>query len=522
MSMKGKASLAVLTVVAFLAGILFTTMGANVFDAGERVGLESRAGNTSIDLDADNPMLRMEEAFAEVSERVNRTVVQIRSEQVVEGRQNPFEGTPFEDFFGGGPFGGQGGEDQIRPGLGSGVIASSDGHIITNNHVIENADNLEVRVFDGRYYPAEVVGTDPGSDLAVIKIDADGLDSISFGNFDDLRIGQWALAFGSPLSEDLENTVTAGIISATNRTSAEISARINLFAELIQTDAAINPGNSGGPLVNIRGELIGINSAIMSRTGGNMGIGFAVPVNVVENVVDQLIADGTVRRAYLGVSFDRVSRSLADALDVPRGTAQLVEVNDGTPAAEAGLEVGDIVVSVDGRELRDYNQIRTIIGNKRPGDSVDMTVTDESGERRTLTIELGERPDEGQLSGRQPDRNSEPDDDISGELEEMGLSLSDATSEELRRLGIRGVGEIDGVLITEISRTSRAYRDGELRQGHVITEINRERVRDRSEFLDVYRELPSGESFIIRVLRPQRAQDGSVEMSPFFTALQKP
>ncbi|NBC01061.1 MAG: serine protease, partial [Bacteroidetes bacterium] len=191
-------------------------MGANVFEAGERIGLESRAGDTSIELDADSPILNLEESFVEVSNRVNRTVVQIRSEQVVEGRRNPFEGTPFEDFFGGSP----GGEDQIRPGLGSGVIATSDGHIITNNHVIENADNLEVRLFDGRYYPAEVVGTDPGSDLAVIRIDADDLDTISFGNHEAVQIGQWALAFGSPLSEDLENTVTAGIVSAKNRTSA--------------------------------------------------------------------------------------------------------------------------------------------------------------------------------------------------------------------------------------------------------------------------------------------------------------
>lgn len=521
MSTQGKASLAILTVVAFLAGILFTTMGANVFEAGERIGLESRAGDTSIELDADSPILTLEESFVEVSERVNRTVVQIRSEQVIEGRPNPFEGTPFEDFFGS-PFGGQGGEDQIRPGLGSGVIATSEGHIITNNHVIENADNLEVRLFDGRYYPAEVVGTDPGSDLAVIKIDTDGLDTISFGDHDNLRIGQWALAFGSPLSEDLENTVTAGIVSATNRTSAEISARINVFAELIQTDAAINPGNSGGPLVNARGELIGINSAIMSRTGGNMGIGFAIPVNVVENVVDQLIADGTVRRAYLGVNFDRVPRSLADALDVPRGTAQLTDVQSDTPAERAGLQEGDIIISVDGRQLRDFNQIRTIIANMRPGDSVDMEVTDETGERRTVSVELGERPDGEALAGQQRNRDDAPSDDVSGELEEMGISLTDASPEALRRLGIRGVSDIEGVLIREVSRTSRAYRDGELRQGMVITEVNRETVSNQDEFLEVYRDLPSGESFIVRVLRPQRTPDGGIEMSSFYTALQKP
>jgi serine protease Do len=518
MSTQGKASLAILTVVAFLAGILFTTMGANVFEAGERIGLESRAGDTSIELDADSPILNLEESFVEVSDRVNRTVVQIRSEQVVEGRRSPFEGTPFEDFFGGSP----GGEDQIRPGLGSGVIATSDGHIITNNHVIENADNLEVRLFDGRYYPAEVVGTDPGSDLAVINIDADGLDTISFGDHDTLQIGQWALAFGSPLSEDLENTVTAGIVSAKNRTSAEISARINLFSELIQTDAAINPGNSGGPLVNIRGELIGINSAIMSRTGGNVGIGFAIPVNVVENVVDQLIANGTVRRAYLGVVFDRVPRSLAEALDVPRGTAQLTNVQSGTPAERAGLQPGDIIISVDGRQLRDYNQIRTIIANKRPGETVDIEVMDESGGRRTVTVELDEQPDSQALAGRQPSDTGSSDDDVSGEMEEMGISVTDATPEALRRLGIRGVSDVEGVLITEVSRTSRAYRDGELRQGFIITEVNREPIRNQKEFMDVYRDLPSGDSFIIRVLRPQRTPDGSVELSSFFTALQKP
>ena len=516
MSVRGKTSLAIFVAVAFLAGVLFTTAGANFFDFGDRIGTDSQAaeigGNTLVDPISSDARVEFEEATVAVTEAVSPTVVQIRAEQRVEGRgnaANPFEGTPFEDFFNMPP--GQQGP-QFRAGLGSGVIIREDGYIATNNHVVGQADMLEVRLADGRFMDAEVIGTDPASDLAVIKVEATGLPAISIGSMSDVRIGQWVLAFGSPLAEELDNTVTAGIVSALGRTSDNLRD-LNPFSSFIQTDAAINPGNSGGPLVDLRGRLIGINSAILSRSGGYQGIGFAIPISVVENVTSQLIETGTVQRGYLGVAFDSVPESLAETLDVPRGAAQVTQVLPGTAAAEAGLEEGDIITRVDGIALRDYNQLRTIIANKRPGDVVEVDVV-RDGEPRVLAIELGTREDDP-LAENRPTRPDNADEESS--IEQLGLSLSDLTPTLVQRLGLdETAASVEGVIITDINQASEAYREAELRRGDIITEIDRQRVDNRDALMDVYRDIDEGESFLVRVLRPAGG-----ELRPFLTALTK-
>ena len=518
MSITGKSSLAIFIVVAFLSGILFTTVGANIFDLGDKIGTTSEAaiaeGTTTVEVADNDPALTLEDAFVRVAESVNPAVVQIHAEQRVEGRsfqgQNPFEGTPFEPFFGN-PGGGDAGP-QFRSGLGSGVIARSDGYIITNNHVIAQADELEVSLADGRYLEAEVIGTDPNSDLAVIKVNATDLPSISFGQMDDVRIGQWVMAFGSPLSEDLDNTVTAGIVSAMGRTSRNLSS-LNLYAAFIQTDAAINPGNSGGPLVNLRGELVGINSAILSRSGGNQGIGFAIPVNVVENVVGQLIDKGHVERGFLGVTFDQVPATLADALDVPRGAAQVTSVQPNSAAEEAGLQEGDIITEVQGQPLRDYNQLRTIISNHLPGDELELRLV-RNGDERTVTATLGTLELDEAISSNAPNQRG---DDEDSSMEQLGLSLSDVTPTLLQRLGVEDANNIAGVVITDIQTGSTAYRDAELRRGDIITEVDREPVENLSAFRSVYRQIEQGNTFLVRVLRP-----GGGELRPFLTALTKP
>ena len=513
MSVRGKASIAIIVVVAFVAGVLATTAGTNVLGIADWIGTDSRAGQSVASVTKDSPPIPadappFEEVFIRVSEAVNPAVVQIRSERVDESRfenLNPFfEGTPFEEFFRGQP-------RQFRSqALGSGVIVRDDGYIITNNHVIQDAEELEVKLFGGDYYDAEVVGTDPNSDLAVIRIDVSGLPTIPFGSIDNIRIGQWVLAFGSPLSEDLGNTVTAGIVSAVGRTSMALS-QLNTFSSFIQTDAAINPGNSGGPLVNLRGELIGINSAIFSRSGGYQGVGFAIPVDVVNNVTTQLIESGSVERAFLGVSFGPVSPSLAEAFAVPRGAAQVEEVTAGSAAEKADLKAGDIITAIDGYQLKDYNQLRTIIGNKLPGEEVRLDVVRE-GEPTEIVVKLGKR-DEEALASRLGQPGSEGD---SPGMKKLGLRIMDLSDQVRQRLGLSDTS-VQGVVIAEIDRASDAFRDANLREGVVIVEVDKKKIRSTADFEQAYAAVEPGDHFLVRVVRPS----GQITRS-FITALVKP
>ncbi len=514
MSAKRRASIAAIVVVTFVAGILAATFGANVLGIAHRVGSDTVA-SVANDPQSNAPVASLpdstpfEEVFVQVADIVNPAVVQIRSERVSRSESNQthpfFEGFPFEEFF----------RRNMPPqefrsqALGSGLIIRYDGYIITNNHVIQGADELEVKLFRGDFYDAEVVGTDPNSDLAVIKIAATGLPTIPSGTKDEIRVGQWVMAFGSPLSEDLGNTVTAGIVSGIGRTSFELS-RLNSFSSFIQTDAAINPGNSGGPLVNLRGELIGINSAIFSRSGGYQGVGFAIPVDVVSNVTTQLIDSGTVERGFLGVSFGPVSPSLSRALDVPRGAAQVESITESSAAEKAGLRPGDVITTVDGFDLQDYNQLRTIIGNKLPGDSVELSVVRE-GDRKKVTVKLGRRDEDAiaQNLGRADSNKAKG-------MEALGISVRAVTPELLRQIGVSDT-KISGVIITEISQSSDAYREADLRERDIITEVDKKGVQNEDEFVRAIDSIKPGELFLVKVVRPA----GETTRS-FITALNKP
>lgn len=510
MSAFGRTSIAVLLVGAFLAGILSATVGANWFDAGDRVGTAAVAADRPVSEAplAAPTLLDFETSFISIAETVNPAVVQIRSERVV-SRPNPFENTPFRDFFNQNP---DNPDNEFRSqALGSGVIVRADGYIVTNDHVIRNADDLEIQMFDGEFYEAEVVGSDRDSDLAVIRIKADNLPYLRYGQIDDVKVGQWVMAFGSPLSQDLGNTVTSGIVSALGRTSGNLS-NLNLFAQFIQTDAAINPGNSGGPLVDLRGRLIGINSAIYSRTGGNQGIGFAIPVDVVENVVEQLIDVGEVERGALGLNFDAISQSLAETLDISRGAAQVTVVLPDSPAERAGIEVGDVVVAVNGRSLRDSNELRTLVGNLPPGARVKLDVMRED-DRRSITVELGRRSEIIVANAaNQPDAMGNPGD---GSFEELGVTVRDLTADLAEQGGFPR--EQRGVLVTAVDAQSLAYREAELREGDVITDADRQGVENARDFRRIYADIDSGDSFIVRVLRIQNGQ-----VATYFTALTKP
>jgi len=516
MSVKGKASVAILLAASFIAGILFTTAGANLFGWGNSVGTESRAsgpgGTTAISATNNAGFQRavsLEDAFMEVAESVNPAVVQIRAETVRE-RRSPFEGTPFEDFFGRPPGGGgQGGN--VRQGLGSGVVVRADGHIITNNHVVEGADNLRVRMHNGELHDAEVVGTDPFSDLAVIKIDAEDLRVVSFGDAEAVRPGQWVMAFGSPLDERLSNSVTAGIVSAKGRLqpSGQQDYGVQNF---IQTDAAINPGNSGGPLVNLDGRLVGINTAIASRTGQFQGVGFAIPANTVERVTDQLIETGTVQRARLGVEYTAATQSLIRSEDLPRGTAQVSSVMDGSAAEDAGIEPGDLITAIDGQELDDSLQLSNIIGAKQPGDVAELTIN-RGGETMTMEVELGGFDNEAMASS--DDSSSEEDSGLSSTAEEiqeeLGLSLTDVSQRDLEQLGL----DLEGaVLIEQVDVRNPNIRDANLQPRQLIVQVDGQPTPSVSDFAEVYDSIEPGTSFRLRVMNRQ----GTL----FVTALQKP
>ncbi|NND71753.1 MAG: Do family serine endopeptidase [Rhodothermales bacterium] len=520
MSIQRKLSILTFVVVAFIAGVLFTTAGANLLGSGDRITTNTTASPVIDDQDRASTLvspppsvLEFENAFVSVADVINPVVVQIHSERVsstdTQGQRfNPFEGTPFERLF---PD--DGGEDTLpnqeyrSQALGSGVIVRSDGYIVTNNHVIDGADELEVKLFDGSFYDATVVGTDPQSDLAVIRIDEESLPSIRYGEISNVRVGQWVLAFGSPLSEDLGNTVTSGIVSALGRTSANLS-RLNLFSAFIQTDAAINPGNSGGPLVNLHGELIGINSAIYSRSGGNQGVGFAIPVDAVRLVADQLIDNGVVERGFLGVAFGPVSESLADALDVPRGAAQVVGITPGSAAEKAGIAEGDIILSVDGMQLMDYNQLPTIVANQLPGDVVKLEIV-RDGKPLTKSVKLGRRDDAALAAVNPPDQDDSP-----SSMESLGLRLQDVTPEALA--GLRVTQKLEGAFISRIDESSVAYREADLRTGDIIVELDRSPVKGSDDFARLFDRVKDGETVLVKVIRARNDQ-----ISTFYTALEK-
>ena len=504
---KRKASVALLVAAAVLGGIVFVTSAANLAGLD---GLFGQAGAQDALGDAEDIATAEDlgQAFSAVAERVNPAVVQIQSTRLLaQGGNNPFSQFGVPSPFGGG--------DGAQQGLGSGAFVSDDGYVVTNNHVIEDADELRVVLFDGREFEAEVVGADPFSDLAVIKIDGEDFPALSFGDSDALRVGQWVLAIGSPLSADLSNTVTSGIVSSLGRFSGAPDPRGRAtISNYIQTDAAVNPGNSGGPLVNLRGEIVGINSAIATRTGTYNGISFAVPSNIVRSTVEQIIDSGVVERGYLGISFNEASSSLRRLYGVGPGAANIAGISPDasgrTPAADAGLQVDDLITAIDGVELTDSRQIVSLISSKRPGDTVEITYNRE-GDERTARVTLGRRPGDDQIGqnlGR-PDRDADPEPEIEpASMEMFGLTLETVTPRLARQLG----EDIAGVAVTDVERTSEAYREANIRPGMVITEVDREPVGSVAEFRAALADVDAGDSFLVRV------QAGS---SSFLTALTK-
>lgn len=430
--------------------------------------------------------------FTPLVESASPAVVNISTKQKVPARgagpQMPdLEGLPpiFREFFEHGipevP-----GQDQQREAqsLGSGFIISADGYVLTNNHVVADADEIIVRLPDRSELEATLVGADPRTDVALLKIEATGLPTVRLGTSSELKVGEWVLAIGSPFGFD--HTVTAGIVSATGRNLPNES-----YVPFIQTDVAINPGNSGGPLFNLQGEVIGINSQIFTRSGGFMGLSFAIPIDVAMDVSDQLRTDGKVSRGWLGVVIQEVNRDLAESFGLERPAGALVaQVMDGGPAAQGGLRVGDVILSVNDSVIDMSADLPHLIGTIKPNTKAKLGIV-RDGDRETLTVTIGALPEEGEELAATGDRAEKSSN-------RLGVKVSELTAEQKRSLDLPG-----GVVITEVSSGPAAMIG--LRPGDVITHLNNQAIDSASSFGRVAEQLPKNRSVSMRVLRQGRA-----------------
>jgi serine protease Do len=410
------------------------------------------------------------DAIVDIAERTNPTVVTITTQQTVRQRMR----SPFSLFFDDPRFDEE--REFQRSGLGSGVIVSPDGYIITNNHVIRNADEILVQFYEGDSIEAEVIGADPSSDVAILKVDRNSLPAITLGDSDNLRVGELVLAIGSPLTQEFAHTVSMGVVSAKGRANLGLSS----YENYIQTDAAINPGNSGGALINMDGDLVGINTAIASRTGGNQGIGFAIPINMARMVMESILEDGRVVRSYLGITQGAmVDRVMARALDLDVNYGVVVgEVVSGGPAEKAGLAEGDVILRKDGEPIRDWGQFRVSIATSSPGTEIELEIF-RDGDRRTINVVLEEMPEDETLA-------AVPDDTREELQESLGFIVEDLTENIRRQLNIPE--QITGVIVSEVQQGSRAFRQG-LQRGDLITQVQNQPVSDEDQFYNVVSEL---------------------------------
>jgi serine protease Do len=405
------------------------------------------------------------QAFVEVARKVTPSIVMITNEAKL---QNELGDENFRDMFGDDFFGQffrmpPEQREQVRKSIGSGVILSADGYIITNNHVVDNTTKLLVTLPDGKKMSAKIIGADPKSDLALIKVDANNLQPVTLGRSDEVEVGQWVLAIGSPFGEALQHSVTAGIISARGRSNVGIAD----YEDFIQTDAAINPGNSGGALVDLDGNLIGINTAIVSSNGSNAGVGFAIPVNMVRQIAEQLKSEGRVIRGYVGVTIQDLTPELQKSLDLKSSDGAVVsDLEKGSPAYKAGLKPYDVITSVNGTKVRDNAELRDRIASLKPGTKAELGII-RDGKEQTIEIVVGEMKADSGPGGKQQERN-----------EKMGMELQTLTPELAKRLG---TDRENGVVITNVVPGSVAA-DAGLQKGDVIFEVNRKEITSVSDF----------------------------------------
>jgi len=408
--------------------------------------------------------------FADVAEKVNPAVVTISTDKII--KMDRFNQYPFNQFFGWDRNPSQEQEYRTRA-LGSGVIIdATKGYIVTNNHVVEDMDKISVKLMDKRIFEATVVGSDPKSDLAVLQIEADNLSQVDIGDSEKLRVGEWVIAIGSPFSDNLSHTVTAGIISAMGR--SDIISREN-YEDFIQIDAAINPGNSGGALVDLNGKLIGINTAI--ATGGyersNRGVGFAIPVNMVNKVMNDLIDKGYVIRGWLGVAIQEIDDSYAKALGLDtRDGALISNVANSSPADNAGLITGDVILEFNDVSINNSSHLKNVVSSSEPGKRYKVDII-RDGRRKSIYVKLGELPNEPQMAFMETEKSST-----------LGITVQDLNNSLRKHYNLSP--DDDGVVVTEMDKNSEAFRSG-IREGDIIIRVGTNNVRDSNDFKDLIR-----------------------------------
>src|SRR5712691_1665610 len=471
--------------------------------AAERATVVLQAAAPRSQIPAAKPAADWGNAFAAVVDHVKPAVVFVRSER--QSRTTSRRLPPgFDDFFQ------LPRRPQVQEGTGSGFIVSVDGYILTNNHVVAGADQVIVRLPDNREFTARVAGTDPATDVAVIKIDAKNLPTIPFGDSDSTRIGEWVLAIGNPLGDNFTFTVTAGIVSAKGRLLQGLTQSRYAIQDFIQTDAAINPGNSGGPLVNVRGEVIGINAAIASETGYYSGYGFAIPINIAKTVMTQLIATGHVERSVIGVSVLPVRQEDAEDVKLPdiKGAVVQAFTTDNAPAKLAGLQEGDVIIAIDGQPVESVAQLQQRVGFKKPGETVQVTVARKGGARKTIPVKLtaapGSETETTDADEARPSRDSAPSEQALG-ISVEPLSQEDARDAQLSSV-IRSGG---GLVVTQVSPDGPAYErlaDASNGGPDIILRVNGQATRTRPDLHRALASTRSGDILMLAVL--SRTGDG--------------
>lgn len=434
--------------------------------------------------------------FTELVEEAAPGVVNISTSRTIQRSSAPgFGGQEipeiFRHFFGEGlgdnfpaPPGNGQGRSQERQSLGSGFVISDDGYVMTNAHVVQDADEILVRLNDRRELNAEVIGSDPQTDVALLKIDASDLPTLTLGDSDELKVGEWVAAIGSPFGFD--HSVTAGIVSAINRTLPR-----DAYVPFIQTDVAINPGNSGGPLFNLDGEVVGINSQIFTRSGGFMGVSFAIPINVAMDVAEQLREDGRVNRGWLGVMIQPVSQDLAESFGMESAAGALIaDLDPDGPAAQGGLQAGDVILEVNGEEVERSSSLPRLIGKGSPGTEVELTLM-RDGEELTESVELGSWPDIEQQVG-QSDGNNQAQ-------SPLGMVVTEIDDTMREQLNVQG-----GVVVRQVESDSVAA-DAGIRSGDVVVSIDHRSVSSSDELVDIVEELPTDRAIPVRLFRDGRS-----------------
>jgi len=425
-------------------------------------------------------------AFEYAAEKVSPSLVTIGSTKRVQmpdrwrGLPEPFFNSPFRDFFGDDFFGrfrqAPRNRDYVQEGLGSGFIVSEDGYVITNSHVVRGADEVIVTLTDGREFQAEIVGADARTDVAVLKIDADDLQPAELGDSDELRVGRWVVALGNPFG--LQSTITAGIVSATGRSHMGIVD----YEDFIQTDAAINPGNSGGPLVNLRGQVVGVSSAILTRSGGYMGIGFAIPINMVRSIMTSLIEEGQVVRGWLGVLIQNLNEGLAESFHFSGTDGVLVsDVTEDGPADRAGIESGDIITRFGGKPAHDMDKLRLLVASTKPGEEVEIMLF-RDGRRVTIRAEIGELEAETVAASAAETAETE-----------LGMSVRTVTVDIARQLNQEPGTK--GVAVTSVEPRSAADRVRD-----IIVAVQDSPIEDLADFRRVLKEHDLEEGVRLTVL----------------------